>query len=443
MGLGKCYRIYPRPQDRLKQSLASRLRVFARTPASPYYREFWALRDLSFDVRRGQTVGIIGRNGSGKSTLLQIIAGTLAPTTGTVRVEGRTSALLELGSGFNPEFTGRENVYLNATLLGLSQQEVEQKFDSIAAFADIGEYLDQPVKTYSSGMTLRLAFAVQVAVDAEVLIIDEALAVGDARFQLKCFRRLEELKQQGATILFVSHATDLVRSFCDVGLVLERGGPVFWGEAKAATVTYLSLLFPERNAAIAEPLPEATAPAASPPKAGGEDALVLYPEQMDTHSFGVGGAVLERLDLYGLDRPNVLVGGRTLRARCEFSWEPVAVRNLIRAEGYAPNITLGIALSDRKGSYLFGCNGFDAGLAIDCLAHVRAEVELRITLPHLGEGDYFLTAAIALGDLKHHVQLKWYDCMLQLKYEHGERNVFGVLAVDYDVELISSEALAS
>lgn len=193
-GLSKCFKIYDRPRNRLKQLVFPRLQsAIGRNPVS-YHRNFWALRDVSFDVKRGQTVGIIGQNGSGKSTLLQIITGTMAPSQGTVNIQGRIAALLELGSGFNPEFTGRENVYLNGSLLGLSRAQIEQSFDYIAAFADIGEHLDYPVKTYSSGMMVRLAFAVQVAVETEVLIIDEALAVGDARFQLKCFKRLEELK---------------------------------------------------------------------------------------------------------------------------------------------------------------------------------------------------------------------------------------------------------
>jgi lipopolysaccharide transport system ATP-binding protein len=187
--VGKSYHIYVKPQDRLKQALWRGRRQ--------YYREFWALRDVSFDVHRGEAVGIIGRNGCGKSTLLQIIAGTLTPTEGEVRVSGRVAALLELGSGFNPDFTGRENVYMNGAILGVSRSEMEKRFDDIAAFADIGEFLDQPVKTYSSGMFARLAFGVAINVDPDILIVDEILAVGDAIFQAKCFRRIDRLRQQG------------------------------------------------------------------------------------------------------------------------------------------------------------------------------------------------------------------------------------------------------
>ncbi|MDX8377458.1 MAG: ABC transporter ATP-binding protein, partial [Mariprofundales bacterium] len=194
----KYYQIYSNPQDRLKQSLWRGRKQF--------YREFKALDDVSFEVKKGETVGIIGRNGSGKSTLLQIICGTLAPTSGDVEVNGRVAALLELGSGFNPEFTGRENVYMNATILGLSKKEIDARFDDIVAFADIGEFIEQPVKTYSSGMMMRLAFAVAINVKPDVLIIDEALSVGDVAFQRKCFGKIEEIRDAGATIMFVSHS---------------------------------------------------------------------------------------------------------------------------------------------------------------------------------------------------------------------------------------------
>src|SRR6266542_6439942 len=195
-GVGKMYRIYDRPQDRLKQMLWRGRRT--------YGREFWALRDASFEVRKGETLGIIGRNGSGKSTLLQIIAGTLAPSEGEVTVNGRVAALLELGSGFNPEFTGRDNVFLNGSILGFSREEMAARFDEIAAFADIGEFIEQPIKTYSSGMVVRLAFAVIAHVDADILVIDEALAVGDACFTQKCMRFLRRFMEKG-TVLFVSH----------------------------------------------------------------------------------------------------------------------------------------------------------------------------------------------------------------------------------------------
>ena len=229
--LSKMYRIYERPQDRLKQ-------MFWRGQRQ-YGREFWALRDISFDVKKGETIGIIGRNGGGKSTLLQIIAGTLAPTEGDIQVNGRVAALLELGSGFNPEFTGRENVFMNGSILGFSREEMERRFDDIAAFADIGSFLEQPVKLYSSGMFVRLAFAVTTYLDPDILLIDEALAVGDIFFSQKCYRRLESMLDSGVAVALVSHTMVDIQQFCRRGIVLRRGQMKFHGPSSEAVRQYL------------------------------------------------------------------------------------------------------------------------------------------------------------------------------------------------------------
>lgn len=221
--LSKCYQIYGTPRDRLKQFVVPGLqRMIGRTPHQ-YFREFWALKDISFEIKKGETVGIIGRNGSGKSTLLQIICGTLTPTSGSVETRGRIAALLELGSGFNPEFTGRENVYMNGSILGLSQAEIDARFDDIVAFADIGQFIEQPVKTYSSGMYVRLAFAVNILSEPNIMIVDEALAVGDMAFQAKCMTALARIQERGATVIFVSHDIDALKSLCSRGVYLERG----------------------------------------------------------------------------------------------------------------------------------------------------------------------------------------------------------------------------
>lgn len=230
-GISKRYHIYDRPQDRLKEMLFTRF-------GKRYGRDFWALRDISFDVNKGEVVGIIGRNGSGKSTLLQIITGTLAPTEGEVQVKGRIAALLELGSGFKPEFTGRENVLLNGAILGMSQKEMEERFDTIAAFADIGSYIDQPVKTYSSGMMVRLAFAVQASVEPDILIVDEALAVGDIFFRQKCYRRLEDLRARGVSILLVSHSMPDIEQLCARAVLLDHGRIQVQGPAPEVVKRY-------------------------------------------------------------------------------------------------------------------------------------------------------------------------------------------------------------
>lgn len=241
--LSKCYQIYDQPSDRLKQFFLPRLLHLAGSPSKQYYREFWALKDVSFEVKKGETVGIIGRNGSGKSTLLQMICGTLNPTSGSITTHGRIAALLELGSGFNPEFTGRENVYMNASVLGLTKDEVDTRFDDIAAFADIGEFIEQPVKAYSSGMYARLAFSIAINVDPEVLIVDEALAVGDARFVAKCMRRIKNIQERGASIFFVSHDVGSVRTLCERAIWLDKGCLVEQGEVFPVTGRFAEFMF--------------------------------------------------------------------------------------------------------------------------------------------------------------------------------------------------------
>jgi lipopolysaccharide transport system ATP-binding protein len=251
--LSKCYHIYDKPNDRLKQFVIPKLckawpplRRFFPTPDSPlptYHREFWALKDVSFEIKKGETVGIIGHNGSGKSTLLQMICGTLNPTSGGVQTNGRIAALLELGSGFNPEFTGRENVYMNGAVLGLSKEEIDSRFDEIAAFADIGDFIEQPVKTYSSGMFVRLAFAIQANVDPEILIVDEALAVGDAYFVHRCMARFHDLQRRGTTIIFVSHDASSVKRLCGRVLWLKNGHLTLAGNATTVVDAYLQDLF--------------------------------------------------------------------------------------------------------------------------------------------------------------------------------------------------------
>ena len=232
-GLSKCYRIFNSPRERLVQGFLGDRRQL--------YQEKWALRNVSFELKRGQTLGVIGRNGSGKSTLLQLLCGTLIPTQGNVQCQGRIAALLELGSGFNPEFSGIENVFLNASLLGLSQRETEARLDDILAFAEIGDYVYQPVKTYSSGMAVRLAFAVQANIDPDILIVDEALAVGDELFQKKCYSRLSRLKESGTSIILVTHSCAQIIQHCDQALLLHKGNPQLLGKPTLVTTTYQQL----------------------------------------------------------------------------------------------------------------------------------------------------------------------------------------------------------
>lgn len=232
--LGKCYHLYDRIRHRLFQMFSFGQRQ--------YFKEFWALKDISFHIKKGESIGILGKNGSGKSTLLQIIAGVLSPTCGTLKTQGRIAALLELGSGFNPEFTGRENAYLNGAILGLSKKEMDERMPEIEAFADVGNFFDQPVKLYSSGMMLRVAFAVQVQVEPDILIVDEALAVGDALFQKRCFNRITQLLEKGTSLFLVSHDVEAVRTFTQKAIILKNGRILDQGKSADMMLEYRKLM---------------------------------------------------------------------------------------------------------------------------------------------------------------------------------------------------------
>lgn len=236
-GLSKSFPVYEKPHHRLLQMLST------RSTKHRWFREFQALKDVGFEIHKGETVGIVGRNGSGKSTLLQLLCGTLTPSTGMIEVGGRIAALLELGAGFNPDFTGRENVFLNGTVLGLTRQEIEARFDEITRFADIGEFIEQPVKSYSSGMYVRLAFAVAIHVEPDILVVDEALSVGDEAFQRKCYARIEKIRDSGATVLFVSHAASAVLELCNRAILLDHGEILAIGAPKAVISRYQKLLY--------------------------------------------------------------------------------------------------------------------------------------------------------------------------------------------------------
>ena len=245
--LSKCYQIYDTPRDRLKQFVMPRLGQIAGKAGKKYFREFWALKNVSFEIRKGETVGIIGRNGCGKSTLLQLICGTLTPTGGSIQTNGRIAALLELGSGFNPEFTGRENIYMNAAVLGLNEGEVEERFDDIVTFADIGAFIDQPIRTYSSGMVVRVAFATAIHVEPEILVVDEALAVGDTAFQQKCLNHIRQMQQRGVSILLVTHSSNALVDYCDRGIFINSGLLVLDGPCREAVKVYSDYLVEEEG----------------------------------------------------------------------------------------------------------------------------------------------------------------------------------------------------
>ena len=405
-GIGKCYQIYARPRDRLIEALVPRLqRALGLTP-SRFFQEGWALRDASFRVARGETVGIIGRNGSGKSTLLQMVCGTLTPTLGSARVSGRVAALLELGSGFNPEYTGRENVYMNGTILGMSRAEIDAKFDSIAAFAEIGDFIERPVKTYSSGMYVRLAFAVIAHADADLLVIDEALSVGDVFFAQKCMRFLRDFQARG-TVLFVSHSAAAVVNLCDRAIWLDKGRLVMDGPAKEVCEAYHASTYgvePPQAVRAATPT-EVPATAAAAVAADVDDArldasrLRVFAFDPSRAGFGDGRAVLRAMRCEGGD-------GRVLQ---QVEGGEV-VRLVVEAEALdaLDSVIIGFFVKDRLGQHLFGKNTWREGAApVSALAGGKVRAVFEFRMPYLPGGAYTVDVAIADGSPDAHVQLAW------------------------------------
>jgi len=396
-GLGKTYRIYSRPHHRLAHT------IFPEQTGR-WAREFHALSGVDLAVHRGETVGIVGRNGSGKSTLLQIICGTLTPTAGELEVNGRIAALLELGAGFNPEFTGRENVFLNGAVMGLERREVQDRFDAIARFADIGDFIEQPVKTYSSGMYIRLAFAVAISSDPAILVVDEALSVGDEAFQRKCFARIEELKRGGCTILFVSHSAGSVVQLCDRAVLLDAGELLFTGSPKATVALYQRLLYapPERRQALRQEIlvedpgrMEERMLAADSAGEEGDRITFANPDGAERYDPGLKAASTVEYESRGAriidphlvneagERVNVLAPGRPYRYRyrVEFSLQ-------------ARQVHFGMMIKSTTGVELFGMSSHAEGHAIESVALGSVcEVEFRF-YSHFLPGAYFMNAGV-------------------------------------------------
>jgi lipopolysaccharide transport system ATP-binding protein len=402
--LSKCYQIYDQPRDRLKQFILPRLQGIIKQPPKQYFREFWALKDVSFEVKKGETVGIIGRNGSGKSTLLQMICGTLNPTSGSIKTHGRIAALLELGAGFNPEFTGRENVHMNAAVLGLRTDEIDRRFNDIVAFADIGDFIEQPVKTYSSGMMVRLAFAVAINVEPQILIIDEALAVGDELFQRKCFSRIEAIRSAGSTILFVSHSGLQVVELCDRALLIDIGEKLAVGSPKQIVNLYQKLLFApaDKRETIKDQIRQEDSvisiakckfEIASKAHAKADELAHELQETFDVHlkpsttfEYEAHGVVIDMPKILTItgERVNGLVRGRKYRYcyRVDFSRS-------------AKNVRFGMAIKTISGLHLGGAHSApsinEALPVVDAEESIEVEFEFNC---HLNPGTYFMNAGV-------------------------------------------------
>lgn len=428
-GVSKAYRIWKNPAARLKYPILKAIggvipralqpgplrRRIEDTHDTPYYKDFYALKDIDFTVKKGESAGIIGRNGSGKSTLLQIIAGTLTPTSGTVKTNGRVAALLELGSGFNPEFTGRENVYLNASILGLSQREIDERYQAITDFADIGDFIDQPVKTYSSGMMMRLAFAVVAHVDADILIVDEALAVGDVFFVQKCMRFIRRFQETG-TLLLVTHDTSTVTSLCQRSLWLHHGESKGLGLSKRMAEQYLEATYAEKQGVVLfgdgkervraklEPVQNERVVdqrAVYINNSNLRNDIEVFNFNPDSAGFGAGGIEIESVQMLDAEtqtRLSYIVGG-----------EEIQLQVIARAKIDLDRPIIGFLLKNHLGQYLLGDNTYLSYRDTPCPVKAGGAIiaKFRFQMPYLPVGDYMYCVGCANGTQENHVQHHW------------------------------------
>ncbi len=412
--VSKSYPIYASPSHRLKELITFNRRK--------YHTDFWALHDVSFEVPRGQTFCIVGENGSGKSTLLQIVAGILAPTSGKVNVGGRVSALLELGSGFNPEFTGRENVYLNAAILGFSTAQIDRVYRSIEEFAEIGDFIDQPVKTYSSGMVVRLAFSVAIHTDPEILIVDEALAVGDVYFRQRCLRKVHELRGRGITILFVSHSAGDVKAIGDAALWLEHGRVREIGATDRVVAAYLAAMVQKDSAYL-------VASHRTPPS---RTQALVAPEIVET---------IPNIDgRYGDNRAEVIgiavldENGRPVSLLQPSS--KLVVRISVRANETVLLPNVGFMLRNHLGIDFAGTNCAREGFELPPMsAGDIFTVDFHLDLPELYPGTFTFSPAVADGTLISYSMCDWIDNAVVLQMARGEGQVYGYLHLPCRVEL--------
>ena len=428
--VSKCFKRYARPVDRLKELLL---------PGKSYAQEFWALRDINLDICKGETFGIVGQNGSGKSTLLQIIAGTLTPTTGQVLVNGRVSALLELGSGFNPEFTGRQNVFFNGRILGLSQEEIENKFDDIAAFADIGDFIDQPVKSYSSGMFVRLAFAVAVNVEPDILIVDEALAVGDMFFQHRCIRKMRALMDFGVTTLFVSHDPSTIKTLCNWAIMIHDGAIISTGSPNIIIKKYLKLATELDMDLTQIDTKLEQEPNREFPDVTQDNKSHLLPTYDKTpvdknpgnlFRRGSGKARIEGIKLLNNLHDNV--GESSI---FEFNQEVVL---LVRTKVYEhlESCMIGFIICDKNGNEIIGSNTYEENIKIDELQpNEELETKFKFSLP-LRASSYSVTVAVAQD--YETLTLDWIDNALvfQVLPPNTNKKITALVDVRMEVEVL-------
>lgn len=427
--ISKVYKLYDSPSDRLKETF----NLFRKK----YHNDFYALNNISFEIEKGETIGIIGQNGAGKSTLLKILTGVLTPSSGSYSVNGKVSSLLELGAGFNPELTGLENVYFNGAIFGFSKQEMDEKLDKILAFADIGKFINQQVKTYSSGMFVRLAFAVAVQVDPDILIVDEALSVGDMRFQQKCFRRMRKFKDSGKIVLFVTHDQGAVINFCNYVFWLKDGEIFQQGKPKEVVKKYISFMAygletndePEKKDAKEQPTGSADKQIAQTEK------MIAWENVSECSSFGEGGAQITGVAMYhegSTEKVSILKGG-----------EPVVFFLRLKINEYIENAGVGISVVDQLGTNIFAIPSFVYDFKIPALKKGEELLcKIKFIFPEIKNGKYCISTAIAEGNQINHIQHHWlHDVYFveisnnDLKYSLGHAVV--IKESEFDISFLS------
>jgi lipopolysaccharide transport system ATP-binding protein len=423
--LSKCYQIYSKPQDRLKQTLWRGRKKF--------YKEFWALKKISFSVEKGEFFGIIGRNGSGKSTLLKILAKTAFPNGGSFLINGRVAALLELGGGFDPEFTGRENIIFNGTLSGMTEKEVADRQKSIIAFADIGEYIDQPVKFYSSGMFARLAFAVAAHLDPEVLIVDEILSVGDILFQQKCIRRFEELKKSGCAILFVTHSLQQIQAFCDRAMLIDEGNAILISDPKSVTEKYHQITSSISNTKNQSQEKEQTIPSSvslkSDPASGfpSDNQIASFRKKITAQNMGIGKVQIANVEIFPVEGDTNII----------YTLSPLQVNVYLLINDSIEKLISGISIIDTKGQILHGTSNFAEEIEF---AYLKQGDKLAINykfINHFAPGIYTITIG-ASGEkgVSEQEYYDWIDSAIEFEVLKGPEpvTVYGLFYIPTEIQ---------
>jgi len=399
--------------------------------------EFWAVNDVSFELKRGETLGVIGMNGSGKSTLLKMLNGIIMPDKGSIEVSGRVGALIEVGAGFHPMLTGRENMYINGAILGMNKKEMDEKFDMIIDFAGIRDFIDAPVKHYSSGMYVRLGFAIAVYADPDILLVDEALAVGDVRFQKKCLDRMNAFKESGKTIIMVIHGS--IKNIASKGLLLDQGNQIFVGGPIETELRYMQLLYPDVVAAAGKQHTEeirATNGEADT-ESGSRYCIEIFPKEHDIDkSFGAGGAWINWIKILGLGKPNIFHGGEKIEIAVSYSWDQAQINNMLQLNDVDCNLLFGIRVETSKGIILtdLATSRIDSReVDVDPLSDATCVLTYTVEFPFLADGDYFLSPGIALGRQEKLVALVGYENLIHIYCHTESKFYYGLMKWNYNI----------